>query len=382
VIDDGTIGAFDGVAGLGHLAATVAVSAPKAEWADEFQQLATRLRAVLGPQLLQIEHIGSTSVPGLAAKDVIDVQVLVATLDPADPIIEAFVRAGYTRRTGSWNQRDEPPAGTDDVAPGWDKLVFAPPATDRVGNVHVRRLGSANARQARLFRDHLRANPAIRDDWGRFKLAIAAHELSLAAYGRIKQPPTNILMRAAETWATTTRWEDPGHVRYRARTAADVAALAEVLAAQQPGSGYTLTWPLPVPIEQFIVRGRETGAWVAEVGGRAVGHVSTEGLADYDEDMLRCWADGAGVDAADLEGVSVLFVDGNLRGHGIGRALLDLAVEAIRARCRVPVLDVVHREGAAANLYRHLGWVEVGQASLSWLPEGHPPLLLMVLPPP
>ena len=378
--DDGTNSAREDAA-FAHLSAPVTVSEPNPEWAGEFQQLATGLRGVLGPLLLQIEHIGSTSVPGLAAKDVIDVQVLVAALDPAAPLIDAFARAGFTPRAGAWNRRDRPPAGTNPDAPGWDKLVFAPPPTERPCNIHVRELGGANARQARLFRDHLRADPVTRDDWGRFKREIADHGLTLAAYGQIKQPATNILMRAAEGWASASHWEDPVHVRYRARTDADIEALSEVLAAQQPGSGYPLIWPLPVPIERFIVRSRETGAWIAEVGGRAVGHISTEGLADYDEELLRCWADGAGVDAADLECVSVLFVDGNLRGHGIGTALIDLAVEAIRARGRVPVLDVVHQAGAAANLYRRRGWVEVGRANLSWLPEGHPPLLLMVLPP-
>ena len=379
--DDGRSGALDS-ASYPHLAQPVSVSEPNAGWAGEFQRLAVRLRAVLEPWLLQIEHIGSTAVPGLPAKDVIDVQVLVATLDPPEPIVEAFSRAGYTPRLGSWNRRDHPPAGTRADAPGWDKLVFAPPAAERPCNIHVRVLGSANARQARLFRDHLRADGATRDDWGRFKREVAAHGVDLAAYGRIKEPATNIVMRAAEAWALATRWEDPDHVRYRARTDADLSVLAEVLAAQQPGSGYPLTWPLTTSMERFLVRTRETQSWVAEVGGRVVGHVATERVDGYDDEILRCWVEGAGVDAAELECVSVLFVDGNLRGHGIGTALLDLAVAAIRERGRVPVLDVVHQDGDAANLYRRRGWREVGEANLSWLPDGHPPLLLMVSPSP
>jgi len=188
-------------------------------------------------------------------------------------------------------------------------------------------------------------------------------------------------MVAAERWATATRWEFPTELCIRARVDADVLRLSEVLAAQQPGSGYPLRWPLPTSVERFLVRLSETQAWVAEVGGQPVGHVATEAVLERDDGLARGWAAGAGVDIDALECLSVLFVDGNLRGHGIGDVLLTTAIAAIRARGRVPVLDVVHQEGVAAAMYRRRGWQEVGRASPPWLGEGHPPLLLMVLPP-
>jgi dephospho-CoA kinase len=64
-------------------------------WPDQFEQLAAGLRRHLGEGVLAIDHIGSTAVPGLAAKDVIDLQVTVASLADADWLAPAFQRAGY-----------------------------------------------------------------------------------------------------------------------------------------------------------------------------------------------------------------------------------------------------------------------------------------------
>ncbi len=66
-------------------------------WAHDFARLARRLRSVLGERALRIDHIGSTAVPGLAAKDRIDVQVTVAQLDDANPL----GGAGFEEPSGS-----------------------------------------------------------------------------------------------------------------------------------------------------------------------------------------------------------------------------------------------------------------------------------------
>lgn len=167
----------------------------------------------------------------------------------------------------------------------------------------------------------------------------------------------------------------------RPRAAEDVPVLCGVLARQQPTSGYPLMWPLPFPVERFVVRDRELGAWVAELDGMPVGHVCITGVVDGDDGVARLWAEGAGVDIDRLGCVSAYFVDHDLRGRGVGGALLDAAVASVRLRGRVPVLDVTHGSGTAAVVFRRRGWREVGRARPSWLPEGAPPLILMTLPP-
>src|SRR5512146_20988 len=124
-------------------------------WPSEFQAIAGPLRPALGDLALRIDHIGSTAVPGLAAKDRIDIQVTVQELDPA--IEQALNAAGYTRLERI-TQDHIPPQGPLD--PGlWAKWLFYPPAGQRPTNLHVRRAGLPNQRYPLLFRDYLRAHP-------------------------------------------------------------------------------------------------------------------------------------------------------------------------------------------------------------------------------
>jgi GrpB-like predicted nucleotidyltransferase (UPF0157 family) len=177
----------------------VAVIDYRPVWAAEFAALATTLGAALGDDAVAIDHVGSTSVPGLPAKDCIDVQVRVATLDHAR-IVSRFSAIGFRCRPEPWN-RGEVSAGT-----AYRKLVFAPPAGARSGNVHVRESRAGNARYALLFRDFLRADDGARQAWGAFKQRLAASVPDLLDYGQIKAPATEVLMAAAERWATDSGW--------------------------------------------------------------------------------------------------------------------------------------------------------------------------------
>jgi GrpB-like predicted nucleotidyltransferase (UPF0157 family) len=171
----------------------VKVVAYRPSWPAEFAALAARLRSAAGDA--PIDHVGSTSVPGLPAKDCIDVQIRVRSLDP-----RALVTFGLRLRPEPWN-REEVSSGVH-----CRKLVFAPPAGERACNIHLRLAGGPNARYALLFRDYLRAEPGARDAWGAFKRRLAASVPDLADYGQIKAPAAEILMGAAERWATTTGW--------------------------------------------------------------------------------------------------------------------------------------------------------------------------------
>lgn len=168
------------------------------------------------------------------------------------------------------------------------------------------------------------------------------------------------------------------NTRVRARRAADLPVLADLLAEQQPASRYPFRWPLPVPVEQFLVRDGEEVSWVAELDGALAGHVSVgpaSGLGDVAE-VFR-----AATGCAEPALVSVLFTSTADRGRGVGGALLDVAVGWAQERGRVPVLDVVQRHSSALAVYRHRGWVEVGRSRFPWLPEEEPDVLLMALPP-
>jgi dephospho-CoA kinase len=177
----------------------VAVIDYLSSWPVEFDALAAELREALGEGVVGIDHVGSTSVPGLAAKDCIDVQVRVAMIDEPQ-IVALFGAIGFRCRPELWN-RSEVSAGRE-----YRKLVFAPPAGARSCNVHVRECAGGNARYALLFRDYLRADGEARQAWGAFKQRLAISVPNLMDYGQIKAPATEILMAAAERWAADSGW--------------------------------------------------------------------------------------------------------------------------------------------------------------------------------
>jgi GrpB-like predicted nucleotidyltransferase (UPF0157 family) len=177
-------------------------------WAKDFGELADRIRAAGGPSVLRVDHIGSTSVPGMTAKDVIDVQVIVRHL-PDERLEDGLLGAGFTRSPGAHELRDHVPDSWDGDPSAWDKRVFRPPTRTRPGNVHVRITGNPNERYALLFRDFLTADSGCRDAWALFKQRLATAVNTLNEYGQIKDPASDVLMAAAERWAAETGWHPP-----------------------------------------------------------------------------------------------------------------------------------------------------------------------------
>jgi GrpB-like predicted nucleotidyltransferase (UPF0157 family) len=185
--------------------AVVSVVPPSETWAAEFQVVGERLRRALGDLALRIDHIGSTSVAGLAAKDILDIQVTVAALDEAR-LTTAFAGADF--RLTSRNRSDHQPPGHAGAATDWAKL-FAEPASGRRINVHIRVAGRPNQRYALLCRDFLRAHPSAVEAYALFKQRLAAQGMDSGVYADIKDPVFDLIMLAAEAWAAMTGWQ-PG----------------------------------------------------------------------------------------------------------------------------------------------------------------------------
>lgn len=138
-------------------------------WPGWFRQAETRIRAALGDRARLVEHVGSTSVPGLAAKPIID--VVLAVDDPGDEAsyVDALESAGFLLFVRE---------------PGWREHRFFRGA-DPVVNLHVFAVGDAEIERMVRFRDHLRTHP---DD--------------LALYERTKRE------LAARTWAVVQDYAD------------------------------------------------------------------------------------------------------------------------------------------------------------------------------
>ena len=165
--------------------------------------MAKKIRAALGPDALRIDHIGSTAVPGLPAKNVIDIQVAVADLRDAD----ALALAGFRGADDIFG--DHRPPGDERPDVEWTKRLFGEPPDERRANIHVRVLGSANERYALLFRDYLRAHPRTAEAYAELKRRLAAQMPDTGIYADVKDPAVDIIALAAEDWAAATSWE-PG----------------------------------------------------------------------------------------------------------------------------------------------------------------------------
>lgn len=184
------------------LVARIEIAPYSDAWPKEFERLARRLRTILGDRALRIDHIGSTSVQGLAAKDRIDIQVTVASLDDANPL----GAAGYEDFDICEDHRPPGAGGPDE---DWAKRFFNTPDTERTANIHVRVDGRANQRYALLFRDYLRSHPAAADAYAELKRRLAAELRNATLYPDVKDPACDLIIFAAEDWARAIGWE-PG----------------------------------------------------------------------------------------------------------------------------------------------------------------------------
>jgi GrpB-like predicted nucleotidyltransferase (UPF0157 family) len=170
-------------------------------WPTRFRSVAQDLRARLGDAALRIDHIGSTAVPGLAAKDLIDVQVTVARLGKTDDWPDELL-PGLVRRDEITSDH-VPPGGPDDPQQ-WAKRYWSN-RTDL--HVHVREHGLPNQRYALLFRDYLRSDAAAAGAYGALKRALADVVAGdWDSYYAVKDPACDLILAGAEQWAAMTHW--------------------------------------------------------------------------------------------------------------------------------------------------------------------------------
>lgn len=161
-------------------------------WARRFAELGRDLRAALGQVALRIDHIGSTAVPGLAAKPIIDIQISVAAFDPLDAYRAPLAELGYVHRAGNTELT---------------KRYFREPPGGRRTHIHVRRAGSFSEQFALLFRDYLRTDTEAAAGYAAGKRELAVlHRHARHAYTAAKVPMIWDLIHRADDWAQRTGW--------------------------------------------------------------------------------------------------------------------------------------------------------------------------------
>ena len=193
-------------------AGTAVLSMPQADWPAQAVRLGSRIMAAAPDDVLAVDHIGSTAVPGLAAKDVIDLQVTVSDLSAADRIAPLLAAAGFPAVPGAGFDTPKP---TDPDPSQWQKRFHANADPGRAVNVHVRSAGSSGWHYALLFRDWLRDNPdaaAAYEDHKRALTEQFARTRGTHAYAEAKEPWfTDVAWPRMDGWAARTGWRPPSY---------------------------------------------------------------------------------------------------------------------------------------------------------------------------
>jgi GrpB-like predicted nucleotidyltransferase (UPF0157 family) len=181
------------------------VVAYQRDWPERAARLITQLANVLGPAAHRIEHIGSTAIPGMAAKVVLDLQVSVGDLNLAARSFDLPLAGLGFRR--SQYEMDHVPAGRTDDPNRWAKRLWSRrdlPEGDV--NLHVRLVGSPNERVALLFRDWFRAHPGAVPAYTAFKVTLAGSTPDIDTYTDAKDPVVDLVIVIAEEWAASLDW--------------------------------------------------------------------------------------------------------------------------------------------------------------------------------
>ncbi|WP_374021569.1 dephospho-CoA kinase [Mycobacterium sp. HNNTM2301] len=188
---------------------------PDPSWPDQAGRIVNRLKTASGQRAMRVNHVGSTAVPDLPAKDVIDVQITVESLAVADELAEPLLAAGYPRIehiSSDVAKRDARSAvarydRSDD--PGlWGKRIHASADPGRPTNVHIRVDGWPNQQFALLFVAWLSADPEARDEYLAVKRsAVARAGGDTVAYVEAKEPWFLDAYRRAWEWADATGWK-------------------------------------------------------------------------------------------------------------------------------------------------------------------------------
>lgn len=164
-------------------------------WADDFRAKAAVLRGWLGPYAVRIDHIGSTSIQGMAAKPIIDIQISAADFEPMTRLESTMNSAGY-----AWRRSN----------PDLTKRYFREQPHSERTHIHVRRTGSWHEQWALLFRDYMQAHIEEHAAYVTLKRDLAERFTNeRAAYTEGKADFLWAVIRRANNWASDIGWR-PG----------------------------------------------------------------------------------------------------------------------------------------------------------------------------
>ncbi|MEM6646442.1 MAG: GrpB family protein [Bacteroidota bacterium] len=157
-------------------------------WNVAFETLAGEVAATLDDQIVDIHHIGSTAVPGLCAKPIIDLLPVVQSIEAVDALKASLEAQGYE--------------GRGEYGLSGRRYFIRWQEKQRIAHVHIYAAGHSAIRRHLAFRDYLRAHASISDAYGRLKVASArTHRHAPEAYSAAKADFIQDIEQRALAWA-------------------------------------------------------------------------------------------------------------------------------------------------------------------------------------
>jgi len=157
-------------------------------WPERFEEERAKIAAALGTKAIRIDHIGSTSIPGIVAKPIIDIDLSVKDVDDEEDYLPALIAAGYQLR----------------VRESGHRMVRT---VDLGVHVHCCAAGSGWERRHLLFREWLRRDEADRLAYGELKMRLAQQDWpDMNAYANAKSALIEEITARAQRWAVDSNW--------------------------------------------------------------------------------------------------------------------------------------------------------------------------------
>ncbi|MFN2489137.1 MAG: GNAT family N-acetyltransferase [Actinomycetota bacterium] len=342
----------------------VVISEPDPRWAQLFERYRTPLAEALGPAALRIDYVGSSAVPDLAAKPVIDIQVSMADVGDEDTYAPAIESLGWPLRAREPDHR----------------FFRAPASVKRFVHVHVCSAGSKRERDHLLFVAYLRTHPDHAAAYASLKRELAAR------FGRERESYTNAkdgfiaeTLTEAEDWGdcalasigrpprrTESSSAPPGKIRRRANLGCMNAREATPKDARDIARINVLSWKASVqghlPCDRLegleATIDERSAYWVQIATDSSPGDVLlVVEAADEVIGFIHALPSRDPFGSGRVAEIVTLFVEPQLWGQGAGKMLLDEALERLRAagytRVTLWVLDFNDR---ARRFYEAAGF--------------------------
>jgi GrpB-like predicted nucleotidyltransferase (UPF0157 family) len=169
----------------------VEVTTYNPQWVAMFEEEANKLREIFGSEIIEIHHIGSTSVPGLKAKPIIDIMPVVRDINRIDEFNAAMIAIGYE------------PKGENGIS---GRRYFQKGGDNRTHHVHIYESGNPEIERHLAFRDYLREHQEVAKTYGDLKEKLAKQfPYDIESYIKGKEQLVLEIQRKSISWYRSTK---------------------------------------------------------------------------------------------------------------------------------------------------------------------------------